>query len=142
MVAGFYLGNRPPPRHVYTLVVSAAFRSAAALLLFASAFLGPISVSGQRGGGNGQGRIEIGPDGGGGRGGLGQIFRGRFNLPAGTAVIRGLVLSDTGAPVRRAQVRANANGMPGARVATTDGDGRFELRELPAGRWTLSASKP
>jgi hypothetical protein len=44
--------------------------------------------------------------------------------------------------VRRAQVRANVGGMPGARVTSTDAQGRFELRDLPAGRWTLSASKP
>ena len=63
-------------------------------------------------------------------------------MPTGTAVIRGRVISDTGTPVRRAQVRANVSGMPGGRVASTDTDGRFELRDLAAGQWTLSASKP
>ena len=78
---------------------------------------------------------------GGGRG-IGQFFRGRGELPAGTAIIRGQVTSETGLPVRRAQVRANVSGMPGGRVASTDAAGRFELRDLPAGQWSLTASKP
>jgi hypothetical protein len=132
--------NQRSSRHVYTHVVSAAFRPAAALLLFIAAFLSPMAVLGQRGGGNGPFQIEIGQDGGvrGRAGGL----RGRGELRTGTAVIRGIVTTDTGTPVRRAQVRANVGGQPGARTTATDVDGRFELRDLPAGRWTLSASKP
>jgi hypothetical protein len=124
--------------------VSAAFRSAAAFLLFALAFGSPIAVSGQRGGGAAQaGPAEPQAGARGGRIGIGGFFRGgRFDLPAGTSVIRGVVTSDTGAPVRRAQVRANVSGMPGSRATTTDAQGRFELRDLPAGRWTVSASKP
>ena len=131
--------NQRSSRHVYTHVVSAAFRPAAALFLFVAAFLSPMAVLGQRGG-DGPIRIEIGQDGG-VRGRAGG-FRGRGELPTGTAVIRGIVTSDTGTPVRRAQVRANIGGQPGARTTATDVDGRFELRDLPAGRWTLSASKP
>lgn len=52
-----------------------------------------------------------------------------------------MLLAETGAPVRRAQVRASSGAVRGGRLATTDSDGRFELRDLPAGRWTLSASK-
>jgi hypothetical protein len=124
--------------------VSAAFRSAAAFLLFALAFGSPIPVSGQRGGGAAQaGPAEPQGGGRGGRLGIGGFFRGgRIDLPAGTSVIRGVVMSDAGAPVRRAQVRANVSGMPGSRATTTDAQGRFELRDLPAGRWTVSASKP
>lgn len=60
----------------------------------------------------------------------------------GTAVIRGRVLTaDTGAPIRRAQVRAFSSDTRGSRLASTDGQGRFELRDLPAGRWELTASK-
>jgi len=80
--------------------------------------------------------------GGAGGRGIGQFFRGRGELPAGTAIIRGQVTSETGLPVRRAQVRANVSGMPGGRVASTDAEGRFELRDLPAGQWSLTASKP
>ena len=104
----------------------------------------PVAILGQRGGGAGQAGGPANPTGGarGGQIGIGgQFLRGRPELPSGTAVIRGAVISDAGTPVRRAQVRANASGMPGARVTSTDADGRFELRDLPAGRWTLSASK-
>jgi hypothetical protein len=61
--------------------------------------------------------------------------------PKGTAVLRGYVLAaDTGAPIRRAQVRASA---PDAdtRMTTTDEQGRFELKELAGGRYTVTASK-
>jgi hypothetical protein len=44
--------------------------------------------------------------------------------------------------VRRAQVRATAGGAGVARLASTDAEGRFELRDLPAGQWALTASKP
>lgn len=62
--------------------------------------------------------------------------------PTGTAVIRGrIVTSDTGTPIRRAQVRAFSGEMRESRGASTDGQGRFEIRDLPAGRWELSVSK-
>ena len=62
--------------------------------------------------------------------------------PRGTAVIRGVVVAaDTGTPIRRAQVRASAPGARSSRLATTDAQGRFEFKELVAGRYTLSASK-
>lgn len=68
--------------------------------------------------------------------------RDNAEQPAGTASIRGRILtSDTGAPLRRAQVRAVASELRAARLATTDAQGRFELKDLPAGRWTLTASK-
>ena len=125
--------------------MSAAFRTATAFLLFTCAFLSPITLVGQRGGGAAQGGGAVGGrDGGGGNGriDIGDFFPGgRRSLPAGTAVIRGSVTSD-GTPVRRAQVRANVAGMPGSRATSTDAQGRFELRDLPAGRWTLTASKP
>ena len=62
-------------------------------------------------------------------------------MPTGTAIIRGTVVAaDSGSPIRRAQVRASGQGVP-PRLASTDAQGRFELRELPAGRYTLTASK-
>jgi len=62
--------------------------------------------------------------------------------PTGTAMIRGRVVAgDTGSPLRRAQVRLSSSEVRGGRVAQTDGDGRYEFRELPAGRYTLQASK-
>ena len=57
----------------------------------------------------------------------------------GTSVIRGrVVAADTGTPIRRAQVRAMAGELRESRIATTDAEGRFELKELPAGRWDLT----
>ena len=59
----------------------------------------------------------------------------------GTSVIRGsVVASDNGSPIRRAQVRISGQGVP-SRLATTDAQGRFEIKELPAGRYTVSAQK-
>jgi hypothetical protein len=61
---------------------------------------------------------------------------------AGTALLRGqVVAADTGTPIRRAQVRVSAQNVREARVTITDGQGRFEIRELAAGRYTLTASK-
>jgi hypothetical protein len=60
----------------------------------------------------------------------------------GTAIVRGRVqTAETGAPIRRAQIRAVSSGSRDTRLVTTDVEGRFELRDLPAGRWELTASK-
>jgi hypothetical protein len=58
-----------------------------------------------------------------------------------TASIHGRVTTaDSGAPIRRAEVRAmNDGGI--SRLVTTDGDGRFELRDLPAGKFRVTVSK-
>jgi uncharacterized GH25 family protein len=65
--------------------------------------------------------------------------------PAGTAVIRGRVVSaTTGTPVRRASISAvyvPERGIETGRNTQTDDNGAFEFRDLPAGRWTLRASK-
>ncbi|MGE3188412.1 MAG: carboxypeptidase-like regulatory domain-containing protein [Vicinamibacterales bacterium] len=86
--------------------------------------------------------------GGGQRPGQGQGMPARGgglaaeDAPKGTATLRGVVIAaDTGSPVRRAQVRAFAPGVRGGRLATTDEQGRFEIRELVAGRYTLTAGK-
>ncbi|HWI19863.1 MAG TPA: carboxypeptidase-like regulatory domain-containing protein, partial [Vicinamibacterales bacterium] len=61
--------------------------------------------------------------------------------PKGTAVMKGQVLSSSGAPVRRAQVRAMSMEGRGGGVTNTDAEGRYELRELMAGRYTITANK-
>jgi hypothetical protein len=67
--------------------------------------------------------------------------RQQGEAPRGTAVLRGMIVAaDTGAPIRRAQVRV-AGQRAVNRLATTDGQGRFEVRDLPAGRYTLSGAK-
>ena len=82
--------------------------------------------------------------------GRGQGPRGRFggpprdNAPAakGSARISGRVISaETGAPIRRAQVRVTSRDARTSRDAATDVNGRFEILSLPAGRYTLHVSK-
>ena len=64
-------------------------------------------------------------------------------MPAkGTAILRGYVVAaDTGNPVRRAMVRVFAATGGGNATTSTDGEGRWELKSLPAGSYTISVSK-
>jgi hypothetical protein len=58
---------------------------------------------------------------------------------ASTGIIRGRVVrSDTGQPLRSAQVRVH---IEGSYAVLTDENGRYEIVGLPAGRLTLAASK-
>jgi hypothetical protein len=61
--------------------------------------------------------------------------------PTGTAVLRGQVFSVDGTPLRRAQVRAMAQDGRGGGTSSTDPQGKFEIKELPAGRYSITASK-
>jgi hypothetical protein len=62
--------------------------------------------------------------------------------PKGTAVIKGRVTAGgTGAAVRRAQVRAQSMDARGGGVTSTDNNGQFEIKDLPAGRYTITVSK-
>jgi hypothetical protein len=64
-------------------------------------------------------------------------------LKAGTATIRGRVVADvSNAPIGRVDVRIATVDSPNAKSAVTDGNGRYELTNLPAGKFTLQASKP
>ena len=64
----------------------------------------------------------------------------------GTASISGVVLASTGSasprPARRAIVTLAGAELPAGRSAITDDEGRFVLDGLPAGRFTLTATKP
>jgi hypothetical protein len=61
--------------------------------------------------------------------------------PTGTGRIRGRVVqAGTTTPVRRAQVTLTGE-QNLSRIVTTDGDGRYEISELPAGRFTLTVAK-
>ena len=81
-----------------------------------------LAVAGARAGLAGQGRPEIVP------------------IDPLTAAISGRVTAETGAPLRRAEVRATSNGGL-TRFTTTDTDGRYVVRDLPAGAFTLHISK-
>jgi hypothetical protein len=72
---------------------------------------------------------------------------------AGTAILRGrVVAAETGQPLRKAQVRLSSNvlngsdpviitGLGSGRATSTDANGRYEFKDLAAGRYTVSASK-
>src|SRR5688500_9531362 len=63
----------------------------------------------------------------------------------GTSTIRGrATAADTGQPLRRVRIRLDGGSefeLQESRSTTTDDDGRYELAQLTAGRYQLSASK-
>jgi protocatechuate 3,4-dioxygenase beta subunit len=60
----------------------------------------------------------------------------------GTARLRGRVVGgENGAPLRRAIVRLEGGELRDGRMTTTDEEGRWELKDLPAGRYQVSAMK-
>jgi len=67
-----------------------------------------------------------------------------MRLANGTAIVAGVVLTNDQqpAPVRRARVTLSPEGAASGWSVTTDDDGRFAIPNVPAGRYTLEASKP
>ena len=63
--------------------------------------------------------------------------------PAGSAVLTGVILTDTTdpQPVRRATVRLTGETVATPRLVGTNDEGRFVFDRLPAGRFTVSATK-
>jgi hypothetical protein len=59
----------------------------------------------------------------------------------GTGVIRGRITNTEGHPLRRVQVRLSGEAIPEGRTASTNGLGKFEMRDLPPGRFNLMASR-
>jgi hypothetical protein len=60
----------------------------------------------------------------------------------GTARLSGRVTSlDSGRPIRRAVVRALGPELREGKSVSTDVEGRWELREIPAGRFTITVTK-
>lgn len=100
--------------------------SAGAFALGASGGQAPAQAAGAAGRGQRPARAQTAP----------------ADAPKGTAILRGsIVAADNGSPIRRAQIRVSAPDARESRVATTDAQGRFEIKELPAGRYTMTASK-
>lgn len=61
----------------------------------------------------------------------------------GTSVIRGkVVAADTGRPVRRVQVALSSPDLSESRSMSTTAQGLFEFKDLPAGRYTIGATRP
>jgi len=114
-------------------------------VLVISVVIGWPGLGAQGGGRGGGGAQDLGAGQRGGRAqaqGPARDAANQQQVPAGTAVISGTVsLAGTGSPVRRAQVTLSGNGR-GGRSSATDDEGRFAFVGLPAGRFTLSASKP
>ena len=76
-----------------------------------------------------------------GEGGPFQMLPPGRQAKTGTGRLRGRVLAaDTGSALRRAQVRISGPDI-GSKTALTDAQGRYEFRDLPAGRFTVSVSK-
>jgi protocatechuate 3,4-dioxygenase beta subunit len=67
----------------------------------------------------------------------------RSSAPSGTAMIRGHVLAaDSGKPLRRARITIlGADLGREGRSASTSLDGRYEIGELPAGRYTIRVTR-
>jgi protocatechuate 3,4-dioxygenase beta subunit len=67
-----------------------------------------------------------------------------FRAPVGTATISGRIVSDeaTPKPLRRATVTLRSDGYRTGWSYVTDDTGAFRFKNLPAGRFTLSATKP
>ena len=60
----------------------------------------------------------------------------------GTSRITGRIANSNGSPLRQATVRASATNLGVFKETMTDQDGRYELRDLPAGHYTVTAEKP
>jgi hypothetical protein len=68
--------------------------------------------------------------------------RAQPQAKTGTSILSGRVFaSDSGKPLRRARVRAVANDPREARAVSTDADGRWQITQVPAGRYTIDVSK-
>lgn len=60
----------------------------------------------------------------------------------GTSILRGYVVAaGTGQPLRRALVRAMSQEGRNSGMALTDAQGRFEIADLPGGRYNINVSK-
>lgn len=63
-------------------------------------------------------------------------------LPTGTSTLRGRVTAaDSGRPVRRAVIRVSSAAARESRTVSTDQNGRWELKDLPAGNYNVMASR-
>ncbi|HEX5213924.1 MAG TPA: carboxypeptidase-like regulatory domain-containing protein [Vicinamibacterales bacterium] len=82
--------------------------------------------------------------GGGGAQARDQQLRDPRVEPKGTAVIAGVITTDetTPQPLKRVRVTVSSADMAVTRTVTTNDNGGFSIEQLPANRYSLSASKP
>jgi hypothetical protein len=63
-------------------------------------------------------------------------------VPKGTATVRGRVIAaDREEPLQRATIRVSGGGLPQALETSTNSKGVYHVRELPAGRYTITAAR-
>ncbi|ODS59028.1 MAG: hypothetical protein ABS36_02425 [Acidobacteria bacterium SCN 69-37] len=124
------------------MIVRASRRLGLGLSLALTLALAATPVIGQQGPRGGQGPAPGGgPFGGRGMGGA-PIRDTAAQTAVGSATVSGLVVVEgAGTPVRRARVSLAAPELRGGRSVLTDDQGRFTFNALPAGRFTLTASK-
>ncbi|HEX5069934.1 MAG TPA: carboxypeptidase-like regulatory domain-containing protein, partial [Vicinamibacterales bacterium] len=67
---------------------------------------------------------------------------GQANQTPATAVISGVVTVEGGGPLRRARVNLTAPELRGGRTTMTGNQGEYTFSALPAGRYTITVSKP
>ena len=116
-------------------------RIALALTLVASVGIGVLPAAGQgrEPGSRTPGQVSPGPE----------IDRPARDTPAqrrpteelSTAVITGRVIATDGTPLPRARVMARSDELRVGRIARTDESGRYEIRDLQAGRYTVTATR-
>jgi Carboxypeptidase regulatory-like domain len=117
-------------------------KSSRALLVtaFALGFAAAALAQGGGPGGGGGGFGQGGPFPRGGQGRTGR--RDAVEQASGTGVLRGRVVGgEGGGPLRHALVRLSGIDMREGKMATTDEQGRWEIHDLPAGRFNLTATK-
>lgn len=62
--------------------------------------------------------------------------------PKGSALIRGRVTAaDTGRPLRRARITVSGSPLVSGRSTSTNARGEFEIKDLPAGRFTIYVTR-
>ena len=67
----------------------------------------------------------------------------RDKAAKGTSAIKGrVVAADSGKPVRRVQIALSSPDLAESRSISTTAQGIFEFKDLPAGRYTVSATRP
>jgi hypothetical protein len=59
----------------------------------------------------------------------------------GTSIIRGRVTNAEGRPLRRVELRLTGSALDDPRIASTNAQGRFEIHDLPMGRYALTATR-